>query len=76
MCNYSEYVYEKGFQIGYKQGIEKAYQEEFQKARRKGEERLAKLLLKLMADSETEMYYNVLLDKTARKECYKKYGIV
>ncbi len=64
MCNYSEYVKE----IGREEGR--------QEARLEGEERLAKLLLKLMADGETEMYYNVLLDKTARKECYKKYGIV
>ena len=67
MCNYSDYVWEKGIA----QGLEKGRQE----GREEGENRLASLLMKMNAAGETEQVLVVLNDTKVREEFYKKYGL-
>ena len=63
MCNYSDYVWEKGISQGREQG------------REEGENRLASLLMKMNAAGETEQVLVVLNDTKVREEFYKKYGL-
>ena len=67
MCNYSDYVWEKGIA----QGLEEGRQE----GREEGENRLASLLMKMNAAGETEQVLVVLNDTKVREEFYKKYGL-
>ncbi len=63
MCNYSEYVWEKGIERGREEG------------REEGETRLATLLLRLNAAGETEQFLAVLNDVQVRKELYNHYNL-
>ena len=67
MCNYSEYVWEKGIERGREEGREEG--------QRKGETRLASLIMKMNAAGETEQVLVVLNDEQVREEFYKKYGL-
>ena len=67
MCNYSDYVWEKGIAQGLEKGLEKGREE--------GENRLASLLMKMNAAGETEQVFVVINDVQVREEFYKKYGL-
>ena len=67
MCNYSDYVWEKGIERGREEGREEG--------QRKGETRLASLIMKMNAAGENEQVLVVLNDEQVREEFYKKYGL-
>ena len=59
MCNYSEYVKEKGREEGIQEG----------------ETRVKLLLKKLAADIGLEAAFKVVMNPDLQQEYYKKYGI-
>lgn len=64
MCNLSGYVEERGVEKGRKEGIQQ------------GENALGKLVNILLSKGELENIQLVTTDKVARKDFYRKYGII
>ena len=75
MCNYSDYVWEKGMVKGREEGLEEGMLKGREEGREEGETRLASLLMKMNAAGETEQVFIVLNDAKVREEFYKKYGL-